>query len=263
VEATSLKIGGDGVVADWLVVMRRLEPGATLEDALVGGSLQPAQADAIAATLAAFYARAQRLHIRTESLVAAWRRASVDNERILLNPRFHLPRGALQRIACVQRRFLDAHAELLHERLAARRYVDAHGDLRPEHIWLGDPITIIDCLEFDARLRALDPLEEIAYLHLECERLGARWAGERIRTRLTRTTGDKGDGLFEFYRSHKALLRARLSIAHLLDSQPREPDKWPPLARAYLRLAAADGARLKRLLSRRGDRRTPFPRPRG
>jgi aminoglycoside phosphotransferase family enzyme len=261
--AAGLKIGGDGAVVDWLVVMRRLEQGGTLEDALAGGNLQSAQADAIAATLAAFYAHAQRLHIQLESLVAGWRRAAIDNERVLLNLRFHLPHGALQRIAYIQRRFLDEHAELLHRRLAARLYVDAHGDLRPEHIWLRDPITVIDCLEFDARLRALDPLDEIAYLHLECERLGARWAGERIRTRLRRTIGDKEDGLFEFYRCQRAVLRARLSIAHLLDSQPREPEKWRPLARAYLRLAAADGARLERLLKKRGDRRKPYPAPRG
>ena len=56
-----------------------------------------------------------------------------------------------------------------------RRIVDGHGDLRPEHIWLDDPIEIIDCLEFNARLRAVDPFDEIAFLSLKCERLGA-WA---------------------------------------------------------------------------------------
>jgi len=35
-------------------------------------------------------------------------------------------------------------------------------------------------------------------------------------------------------------VRARLSIAHLRDAQSHEPEKWPRLTRAYLRLAAAD-----------------------
>ena len=32
----------------------------------------------------------------------------------------------------------------------------------------------IDCLEFDAGLRASDALDELAFLQLECERLGPR-----------------------------------------------------------------------------------------
>jgi hypothetical protein len=47
------------------------------------------------------------------------------------------------------------------------------------------------------------------------------------------------------------MLRARLSIAHLFDANPRTPEKWPHLARVYLGLAAADAARLERLLGGR------------
>ena len=66
---------------------------------------------------------------------------------------------------------------------------------------------------------------------------------------LARDLDDDGSsGLFLFYRSHRAMLRARLSIAHLFDANPRTPDKWPRLAREYLRLAATDAARLDRIL---------------
>ena len=146
---------------------------------------------------------------------------------------------------------------LLRGRIRARRFVDAHGDLRPEHIWLREPVTIIDCLEFDPKLRALDPLDEISFLHLECERLGGLWAADRIRRRLARALDDDpSSGLFLFYRSHRAMLRARLSIAHLFDAHPRTPEKWPRLAREYLRLAATDAARLDRIL---GSRRKVQP----
>ena len=160
---------------------------------------------------------------------------------MLFNARFGLPQGRVERIAQVQRQYAAKRAALLRDRIYARWFVDAHGDLRPEHIWLRQPVTIIDCLEFDAKLRANDPLDEIAFLHLECERLGGLWAGERIRRRLARALDDDAaSGLFLFYRSHRAMLRARLSIAHLLDSDPRTPEKWPRLARVYLDLAAAD-----------------------
>jgi hypothetical protein len=56
--------------------------------------------------------------------------------------------------------------------------------------------------------------------------------------------------LFIFYRCYRAMLRARLATAHLLEANPRTPEKWLPLARSYLQLAAADAVRLETLLKR-------------
>jgi aminoglycoside phosphotransferase family enzyme len=250
-----LTINGEGPVVEWLVVMRRLEENGALDAAMLGGRLRPAQADRIASTLAAFYRHARRVQVRPEVHLAGWSRALASHGRVLGDPRLGLPRGIVRRIDRIQQGFLARSAQLLVERVAERRIVDAHGDLRPEHIWLRDPITIIDCLEFDPKLRALDPLEEVAFLHLECERLGANWVGDRIRRRLARQLGDDpSTGLFAFYRCHRAQLRARLTIAHLLDPHPRTPDKWPHLARVYLHLAAESAWELERLL------RTPVGR---
>jgi aminoglycoside phosphotransferase family enzyme len=229
--------------------MKRLPDQATLEDALLGRWLQPAQVDRVAATLAAFYAHAHRVETAPEHELVTRRQMLREDCRVLLNARFRLPLGQIERIAHVQQRFLARRPDLLLRRVHARHLVDAHGDLRPEHIWLSDPVTVIDCLEFDPHLRAADPLDEIAFLHLECERLGGRWAGERIRRRLAVTLDeDRPNGLFLFYRMQRATLRARLSIAHLFDARPRTPEKWPRRSRAYLALAAADAALLDRII---------------
>ena len=115
---------------------------------------------------------------------------------------------------------------------------------------MGGSFPIIDCLEFNARLRTLDALDELAFLHLECERLGGRWVGEALRRRLAIfLDDDPATGLFVFYRINRAMLRARLSIAHLIDPNPRTPEKWPRLAQTYLAIARADARQLERLLS--------------
>jgi hypothetical protein len=36
------------------------------------------------------------------------------------------------------------------------------------------------------------------------------------------------------YTAHRALVRARLALAHLLDSPPRTPARWKPLAQRYV-----------------------------
>jgi hypothetical protein len=52
----------------------------------------------------------------------------------------------------------------------------------------------------------------------------------------------------------RATLRARLTIAHLLEPNPRTSEKWLPLARDYLRIATADAVHLERMLRTRADR---------
>ena len=97
------------------------------------------------------------------------------------------------------------------------------------------PPIVIDCLEFNAQLRQVDPLDELAFLNLECEMAGATWMGPRLVGRLTQALSEYPHAaLMHFYTAHRALLRARLAMAHLLDPHPRSPDKWPPLAQRYI-----------------------------
>jgi aminoglycoside phosphotransferase family enzyme len=56
--------------------------------------------------------------------------------------------------------------------------------------------------------------------------------------------------LLAFYRCYRATMRARLAFAHLLEPNPRTPEKWPALGRAYLRLALADAHKIERHLAR-------------
>lgn len=249
--ALGYAIGGSGPVADWLVVMRRLNEEETLETMLRNGRARQIEAGQLAAVLTRFYSHTARVPVAPETYVAFLYEAAVMDWQILLNQRFGLPRGTILRVASAQRRFLERNARAFADRVSRRFIVDGHGDLRPEHIWLTPPHPIIDCLEFNSRLRASDALDEIAFLHLECERLGGRWFGDAIRRRLARTLhDDPASGIFLFYRIGRAMLRARLSIAHLLDAHPRTPEKWPRLARAYLALAEADARQLERLLAR-------------
>jgi uncharacterized protein len=255
--ARGLAVGGSAPVADWLVVMRRLDEAQTLEHAILEHRVEAWQLDRLTAALVQFYRRAGRLFLSTAAHLHDWHRGLLDNERILLDPRLGLPVGLVRRIAGVQRRFLARHRAMLAARVRDRCIVDGHGDLRPEHIWLGDPVKIIDCLEFNPRLRAVDPFDEIAFLSLECDRLGAAWAGEYIRRRIMWSLPDGlTDQLFLFYRCNRAMLRARLAVAHLIEPNPRTPEKWPRLARAYLAIAAADAIRLERSF------KTPTSRPR-
>lgn len=249
-----LALGGTGRVVDWLVVMRRLDDRWVLEEVLREGRLETVQLDRLVATLVRFYRRARPALISPGVHLADWSRNLSANRGVLREPRLGLPHGLIRKLDRVQRRFLDQCGDRLAARVRGRRIVDGHGDLRPEHIWVDHEVRIIDCLEFNTRLRTVDPFDEIAYLTLECERLGAAGAGQYIGKGVERGLHERlPPGLFLFYRSYRATLRARLAIAHLLEAKPRTPEKWPRLARAYLGIAARDAAKLEALLrTRRG-----------
>ena len=244
-----LSIGGAGAPVDWLVLMKRLDEHDMLDHRIAELHVEIALLDRLVAVLAQFYHAASPVFLSPAVHLADWKRSLAYNRRVLLNPRFGIPAGLVQRIDHAQRRFLDRHGHLITARLRHRRIVEGHGDLRPEHIWLGDTVRIIDCLEFNPRLRVVDPFDEVAYLSLECERLGAAWVGAFIERRMKRLLRDGPvEELFTFYRCHRATLRARLAIAHLLEEQPRTPEKWPRLAASYLALADTSARKLNALL---------------
>ncbi len=241
-----LSIGGHGTTVDWLVVMKRLDENLMLDHLIETRRVSTVQLDGLIETLAQFYRSAAPVFLSPAVHLADWRRSFDYNRRILLDPRFGIPGGLVRRIDRAQHAFLEQCGHLIAARMRHRRIVDGHGDLRPEHIWLDDKVRIIDCLEFNPRLRIIDPFDEVSYLCLECERLGAAWVGHYIQRRLQHLLCDRSaEELFTFYRCHRATLRARLAIAHLMEEHARTPEKWPLLCARYLDLALASARKLE------------------
>jgi len=243
-----LAIGGPGVIVDWLVVMQRLDPAASLEPALLSAQFTARGLNPLIATFARFYRHAPKVFVPPAELIMRWRRALRDNRTALLDSRAQLPTGIVRRLDCVQARFLQQHSDMFAVR-ARLDLVEGHGDLRPEHIWPGPPVRVIDCLEFNRQLRTVDPLDEISSFSLECERLGDRHFGEYIRRWMMGPRNGRSERLFLFYRCYRASLRARLAIAHLFEPHPATPAKWPKIAREYLELGLKDAIRLEHLMN--------------
>jgi aminoglycoside phosphotransferase family enzyme len=261
IEAVPLALSADGLVigegrrtVDWLVKMHRLDESRMLDRLIVEGRLDCRAAVALSSTLIEFYRKANAVALNPEPYLRRWKSSLQQNLAVLLQPQFQLPAGPIRHIDAVLHALLFRHNEILLDRLRGRRIVNGHGDLRPEHIWLGKQVRIIDCLEFNAELRMIDPIEELAYLDLECRHLGAD-IGSKVCSAVMRGLHEHvPDELYLFYRCYRAMLRARLSIAHLAVPHPRSPEKWRPQALSYLGSALADGKRLDHALKRREAR---------
>ena len=107
------------------------------------------------------------------------------------------------------------------------------------NICLAPEPVFIDCVESDVALRTVDPADELGYLAMECEFLGADLIPAAIFATYRACTGDAVDPtLVAFYQGQRALFRARIAAAHLEDPLPdHERVRWLSGAHSYLRLA--------------------------
>ncbi len=235
-----------GTTVDWLVAMQRLPEERMLDRVIAAGALTAADVDALWSVLEPFYRHAPHAQLDEDAVVARWRRELEATREVLEMPRF-----ALAGVGIVIGRMdhaLHAMDPIVRARVREGRYVEAHGDLRPEHVGLVDPPVIIDGLEFDARLRELDPFDELCFLGMECAMLGEQQIGEELVLRCAQALDDAPPpALLAMYTAHRALLRARLSAAHLLDADIRLPRKWLPQAQRYIMRATQALDTLERL----------------
>ena len=231
-----------GRTVDWLVSMQRLPAARMLDRVIARGELQQRDIDALLEVLVPFYRHAPRSAISEDEYLQRLRDEIAASRSVLAMPRFDLPQvpGLLDRMD----RAVARHEDLLRARVRGRYIVEGHGDLRPEHVCLVEPLVVIDALEFDLRLREVDPFDELSFLSLECAMAGDAAIGPQLMARYADALDDHPPAaLVRLHTAHRALLRARLSVAHLLEAEIRTPQKWLPQAGRYLQHAgdALDG----------------------
>lgn len=231
----SLALGGKGRIVDWLVEMQKLPEDQMLDRRLESGPVDASDIAELANKLADFYG-AQKGQIRSgRPYLDHLLRETVTTAKHLKAMRRHLDGRPDDELLETATAWLERDRPEIEDRIAAGLIVEGHGDLRPEHVCLVDPLVVYDCLEFDPHMRIIDPYDEVNYLGLECKLLGAPWIRSILLDRLTRTIGNRpSPDLLATYNLFRSLLRARLSIDHLLDKHPRTPQKWPRKAKIYL-----------------------------
>ena len=234
-----LSLGGPGRPVDWLVRMRRLPASSMLDTAIRDRRLSRQDMERVAEVLAAFLTVAPPIGLDPERYLerlCGEIARSVEEIGLLGSPDL---RDSVGSVGARFARFIAEQAGLLGAR--ASRLIDAHGDLRPEHVCLSQPLAIIDCLEFSAELRRRDPVDELAYLGMECARLGAPYVGPILLAAYSAASDDRPNpALLAFYRGFRALIRARIAIAHLRSNGRHPSETCLAHARSYLSVASLE-----------------------
>ena len=208
-------VGPGGTPCDHLVVMRRM-PAERRLAALVraGGPLEDVLGD-IARRVAVFHATAPT----SEEIAAAGRRPAVEAnwdanfEQLAPFVGPVLDPQACARVERLVHRYLAGRDRLLEHRIALGAVRDGHGDLQAEDIFcLEDGPRILDCIEFDDRLRHGDLLADVAFLAMDLERLGAPAAAARFLARYREFTGETYPAsLAHHYVAYRAHVRCKVA----------------------------------------------------
>ncbi|MCC6072020.1 hypothetical protein ACFSQU_21025 [Massilia sp. GCM10020059] len=233
-----LELGGAGEVVDWLVRMRRLPNRFMLDYVLRHGHASTRDMQRVAARLVAFFQSLPQVDIDGSAYRERYARQIAACAHELLQPSHHLPAAHVRLVCHRQHSALDRLASRIDWRAADGFVVEGHGDLRPEHICLYPEPTVIDCLEFSRTLRIVDRADEVAFLALEIERLGAPALAASFVQQYRSLSHDRPPpALLHFYQSYRAIVRATLAVAHLKEAQFRYSPKWVASAMNYLQLA--------------------------
>lgn len=217
--------GPDGEVIDHVVRMRRLPERQSLASIVRSrrrGPSGPRDTDPTAEGVREVARQVARLHAgspRTAEIDAAGNPDTVAG--LWTESLEHLRQlcvgqdapEIVEDIATLAEAYLRGRRPLLEARVAAGRIVDGHGDLLAADVYLTDDgPRIIDCLEFDDRLRFGDAMLDIGFLAMDLDRLGATDLAVVLLQTYREASGDEAPpSLVHHYMAYRALVRAKVT----------------------------------------------------
>ena len=214
-----------GGPAEPVVVMRRYRDEDRLASIVRHGPGESVRGllDAVAAVLARFHRGAERGPvISAEGDPGAIDRRWRDNLAELDRYAGTLPPESLARVRRLAAEFVAGRGPLFGRRIEEGLIVDGHGDLLADDIFCvdGQP-ALLDCLEFDDKLRYVDCVDDAAFLAMDLQFLGRKDLGEHFLERYAAHSARAvPPALAHFYIAYRAGVRAKVDCVRLSQGKP-------------------------------------------
>jgi len=209
------RVGGAGKTLEYALKMQRFPQEALADSVARRGELRAVQVDAIAAAIAAFHASIpvapkESGHGSPEHVVSPALENFEQLGKLLADPAEMARLGKL-------RDWTRGESARLRELFAARKHGgfvrECHGDLHLGNIVFldGRPMPF-DCIEFNAELRWIDVMNEVAFLAMDLREHGLDGAAWRFLNAYLETAGDyAGVRVLGYYLVYRALVRAKIA----------------------------------------------------
>ncbi|OBA87086.1 hypothetical protein A5633_10090 [Mycolicibacterium elephantis] len=214
--------GVEGEPPEPVIVMRRYPDTCRLTYLVRHGTPVETHLASIAETLASFHAGAARGDAidacGTADAVAARWQDNIDE----LHHHAVLAPELIDEVWRLATQYISGRSALFSQRIADRRVVDGHADLLTDDIFcMPQGPVLLDCLEFDDRLRYVDGLDDVAFLAMDLEFLGRRDLAEFLLDHYRRAAGETAPAtLADFYIAYRAVVRAKVDCVRVAQGHP-------------------------------------------
>jgi uncharacterized protein len=206
------RVDGPGRTLEVAVRMRRFAPGSLFGERLTQGTLTPAEVDQLASLLAGF-------HTGSAPRVPPGPFASASQRRTVACAAFEGARAAASAVEQERlRNWLDTQSQALSALWTARctggRVRECHGDLHLDNVvCLEGRVAAFDCIEFDAALRCIDVIDDIAFPVMDFSARGRSDFAFRLLNGWLDLTGDHmALPALRFSAVYRALVRAQVEL---------------------------------------------------
>jgi aminoglycoside phosphotransferase family enzyme/predicted kinase len=230
----------NGRVIEHAVVMRRLPVESSLAARVSRGDpkLRDLVED-VADSLARFHARCPV--VGEELPLDQWTppidlwRTEVGHMHDLVHE--EAPLVCLDRAARLSGSYASGRASLFTYRRDTGLVRDGHGDLLAADVYLlPDGPRLLDCLEFDTRLRICDVLHDAAFLAMDLDHLGRPDLATAFLSRYGQASGvGFPQSLAHFFMAHRALVRAKVAAIRARQPSARGGTEAAALLRLSLK----------------------------
>ncbi|MGE2723328.1 AAA family ATPase [Mycolicibacterium pulveris] len=211
-----------GAPPEPVIVMRRYPDAHRLTSLVKHGSPVKPHLASIAQTVASFHARAARGEsidaCATADAVAARWRDNIDE----LYRQAVLARETIDEVWRLAAQYISGRSALFAQRIAERRIVDGHADLLADDCFcMPEGPVLLDCLEFDDKLRYVDGLDDVAFLAMDLEFLGRKDLAEYLLAQYRRAAGETAPStLADFYIAYRAVVRGKVDCVRVAQGHP-------------------------------------------
>jgi aminoglycoside phosphotransferase family enzyme len=249
-EDGSISVDGRGKVIEYAVKMRRISEDLLMSRFIEEGKITDEMITRVAEKLASFYVAAE-----TNEEISSYgnpERIRQDTDENFDQTRTYIGRSisrrAFEAIQGATNAFLTGKRTSFQRRIREGKIRDCHGDLRSEHIYLGDEILIIDCIEFNRRFRCTDVAADIGFLAMDLDYRERRDLSQHLIDSYIRISGDRDVlHVLDFYKCYRAYVRGKVESFRLDDPNipPDEKEEASRRARRFFELSNKYAVRLR------------------
>jgi len=222
----SLIVGGEVEAADtvleWAVQMREFDPSAQLDRLLEQHQVTPDMLATFGQKLATLHAALPRLEGDTSDIQRRVIAPVTDNFTEIETTGLlaaHAPLAAQTHE--LSDNLGDTLLPQLETRIRDGHTRECHGDLHLSNLALiDDRVTAFDCLEFNADLRWIDTISDVAFLFMDCHERGRADLAYAFLNGYLNASGDyRGAELLGYYAAYRSVVRAKVAALRW-DQQP-------------------------------------------